>query len=111
MFYFVFDNFLNSVSSSDELYVCSMETSSSPFCNFHVAEYGNSLMDWHSCLMAQASDSDLRFEFLSCYLAELSLLDYSCVKFLPSLVAASVIFLARFILNPKIHPWVITQSL
>ncbi|XP_029126017.1 cyclin-A3-4 isoform X1 [Cajanus cajan] len=49
--------------------------------------------------------SDLHFEFLSCYLAELSLLDYNCVKFLPSMVAASVIFLARFILRPKTHPW------
>ncbi|XLU23481.1 hypothetical protein S245_059547, partial [Arachis hypogaea] len=39
------------------------------------------------------------------YLAELSLLDYNCVKFLPSLVAASVVFLARFMPSPKTHPW------
>ncbi|GAU37379.1 hypothetical protein TSUD_22540 [Trifolium subterraneum] len=44
-------------------------------------------------------------EFLSCYPAELSLLDYYCVKFLSSMVAASVIFLAHFMLSPKIHPW------
>lgn len=50
--------------------------------------------------------SDLQFEFLSCYLAELSLVDYNCVKFLPSLVAASVVYLARFMLSPKTHPWV-----
>ncbi|XP_027332265.1 putative cyclin-A3-1 [Abrus precatorius] len=49
--------------------------------------------------------SDLKFELLSCFLAELSLLDYNCVKFLPSLVAASVVFLARFMLSPKTHPW------
>ncbi|WJX09505.1 cyclin [Trifolium repens] len=49
--------------------------------------------------------SELQFEFLSCYLAELSLLDYHCVKFLPSMVAASVVFLARFMLSPKTHPW------
>ncbi|KAK4274644.1 hypothetical protein QN277_017838 [Acacia crassicarpa] len=49
--------------------------------------------------------SELQFEFLTYYLAELSLLEYSCVKFLPSLVAASVIFLARFMLSPKTHPW------
>ena len=54
--------------------------------------------------------SDLQFEFLSSYLAELSLLDYNCVKFLPSLVAASVVFLARFMLNPKTHPWVMLLS-
>lgn len=54
--------------------------------------------------------SDLQFEFLCCYLAELSLLDYNCVKFLPSLVAASVVFLARFMSNPTTHPWVMTHS-
>ncbi|PON46889.1 Cyclin [Trema orientale] len=52
---------------------------------------------------------NLQLEFLGYYLAELSLLDYNCVKFLPSLVAASVIFLARFIIKPKMHPW--TSSL
>ncbi|KAF1887056.1 hypothetical protein Lal_00046294 [Lupinus albus] len=49
--------------------------------------------------------SNLQFEFLCYYLAELSLLDYNCVKFLPSLVAASVVFLARFMLSPMTHPW------
>ncbi|XVF39848.1 hypothetical protein PTKIN_Ptkin01aG0065300 [Pterospermum kingtungense] len=49
--------------------------------------------------------SSLQLEFLGYYLAELSLLDYGCVKFLPSLVAASVIFLTRFILQPKRQPW------
>lgn len=48
---------------------------------------------------------NLLFEFLCCYLAELSLLDYNCIKFLPSLVAASVTFLAKFIIRPKVHPW------
>ncbi|MBA0810018.1 hypothetical protein Gohar_002040 [Gossypium harknessii] len=48
--------------------------------------------------------SSLQLEFLGCYLAELSLLDYGCVKFLPSMVAASVIFLTRFIIRPKCHP-------
>ncbi|XVE55814.1 hypothetical protein DITRI_Ditri03aG0187300 [Diplodiscus trichospermus] len=49
--------------------------------------------------------SSLQLEFLGYYLAELSLLDYGCVKFLPSMVAASVIFLTRFIIRPKRHPW------
>ncbi|CAN4115139.1 unnamed protein product [Withania somnifera] len=48
---------------------------------------------------------DLQLEFLGYYLAELSLLDYNCVRFLPSLVAAAVIFLSRFTLQPKSHPW------
>nr|XP_043637368.1 G2/mitotic-specific cyclin C13-1-like [Erigeron canadensis] len=48
---------------------------------------------------------DLQFEFLCYYLAELSLLEYGCIKFLPSMVAASVIFLARFMLKPNSNPW------
>ncbi|KAK4478304.1 hypothetical protein RD792_017593 [Penstemon davidsonii] len=49
--------------------------------------------------------SSLDLEFLGYYLAELSLLDYGCVKFVPSMVAASVVFLSRFTLQPKLHPW------
>jgi len=49
---------------------------------------------------------DLQLEYLSYYLAELSLLEYGCVKFLPSKIAASVTFLSRFILKPESHPWV-----
>ncbi|KAL8230943.1 hypothetical protein R6Q57_000721 [Mikania cordata] len=48
---------------------------------------------------------NMQLEFLGYYLAELSLLEYDCLKFLPSLVAASVIFLSRFTLNPRSHPW------
>ncbi|XP_047312414.1 cyclin-A3-2-like [Impatiens glandulifera] len=48
---------------------------------------------------------DLEFELLSCYLAELSLLDYGCVKFLPSMIASSVVFLSRFMFHPDKHPW------
>ncbi|XP_075516903.1 putative cyclin-A3-1 [Primulina tabacum] len=57
--------------------------------------------------MTQKDDNgcSLQLEFLGYYLAELSLLDYECVKFLPSMVAASVTFLSRFILQPKQHPW------
>nr|GMC83306.1 G2/mitotic-specific cyclin C13-1-like [Ipomoea batatas] len=49
--------------------------------------------------------STLEFEFLCSYLAELSLLDYYCVRFLPSLIAAAAIFLARLIILPTLHPW------
>ncbi|RVW61377.1 G2/mitotic-specific cyclin C13-1 [Vitis vinifera] len=47
----------------------------------------------------------MQFEALSWYLAELSLLDYGCLQFLPSMIAASSIFLARFTLEPNKHPW------
>ncbi|PWA64465.1 cyclin-like, Cyclin A [Artemisia annua] len=48
---------------------------------------------------------NLQLEFLGYYLAELSLLEYSCLKFLPSLIAASVTFLSRFTLKQGSHPW------
>ncbi|KAJ8453290.1 hypothetical protein Cgig2_008174 [Carnegiea gigantea] len=48
---------------------------------------------------------NLQLEFLGYYLAELSLLDYNCVRFLPSTVAAAAVFLAKFTINPKKHPW------
>ncbi|OVA15930.1 Cyclin [Macleaya cordata] len=47
----------------------------------------------------------LQLEFLGCYLAELSLLDYACIRFLPSMIAASVIFLTKFTIQPNMHPW------
>lgn len=45
-------------------------------------------------------------EFLSNYLAELTLIDYEFLKFRPSLIAASAVFLARWTLNQSSHPWV-----
>ncbi|KAH1244476.1 putative cyclin-A3-1 [Glycine max] len=52
---------------------------------------------------------NLQIDFLGSYIGELSLLDYDCLRFLPSIVAASVIFLAKFIICPEVHPW--TSSL
>ncbi|CAH9103641.1 unnamed protein product [Cuscuta epithymum] len=49
--------------------------------------------------------STLEFEFLCCFLAELSLLDYRCLQYVPSLIAASVVFLARLTIQPTLHPW------
>lgn len=39
------------------------------------------------------------------YIAELSLLEYSMLHYAPSLIAASAIFLAKFILAPSRRPW------
>ncbi|GJM95330.1 hypothetical protein PR202_ga12050 [Eleusine coracana subsp. coracana] len=49
--------------------------------------------------------SMLLFEFLGSYLAELSLLDYGCLQYLPSLVAASVVFVANLTIDPHTNPW------
>ncbi|KAA0055489.1 cyclin-A1-1 [Cucumis melo var. makuwa] len=47
----------------------------------------------------------MQLECLSNFLAELSLLEYSMLCYAPSLVAASAIFLAKFILLPTKRPW------
>ena len=44
--------------------------------------------------------------FLANYLAELTLADYGFLKFLPSVVAASAVFLARWTLDQSDLPWV-----
>ncbi|KAL3498333.1 hypothetical protein ACH5RR_041065 [Cinchona calisaya] len=56
---------------------------------------------------AQASYNvpSVELEFLANYLAELTLLEYSFLKFLPSLIAASAVFLARWTLDQSDHPW------
>ncbi|CAL9206003.1 cyclin-A1-4-like isoform X1 [Musa acuminata AAA Group] len=56
---------------------------------------------------AQGSDEvpALQLEFLASYVAEISLLEYSLLCYAPSLIAASAIFLARFILQPAKRPW------
>lgn len=51
-------------------------------------------------------DPALHLEFLANYIAELSLLEYSLLSYPPSLVAASAIFLAKFVLQPTKCPWV-----
>ncbi|XP_051179498.1 cyclin-A3-1 [Lolium perenne] len=47
----------------------------------------------------------LSLEFMGSYLSELSLLEYGCVRFLPSVVAASAVFVARLTLDPDSNPW------
>ncbi|KAL4334648.1 hypothetical protein GQ457_07G022820 [Hibiscus cannabinus] len=47
----------------------------------------------------------MQLECMGNYIAELSLLEYSMLCYAPSLVAASAIFLAKFILVPEKKPW------
>ncbi|CAH9076842.1 unnamed protein product [Cuscuta europaea] len=47
----------------------------------------------------------VELEFMANYLAELTLVDYSFLKILPSLIAASAVFLARWTLDQSEHPW------
>ncbi|CAH8272214.1 unnamed protein product [Arabidopsis lyrata] len=56
---------------------------------------------------AQASDKVplIEMEFLANYFAELTLTEYTFLRFLPSLIAASAVFLARWTLDQSNHPW------
>lgn len=56
---------------------------------------------------AQASYEvpSVELEFMANYLAELTLAEYGFLKFLPSLTAASAVFLARWTLDQSNHPW------
>ncbi|XP_054797038.1 cyclin-A1-4-like isoform X2 [Prosopis cineraria] len=47
----------------------------------------------------------LQLDCLANYLAELSLLEYSMLCYAPSLIAASAIFLAKYLLFPSTKPW------
>ncbi|KAM0879578.1 hypothetical protein ACQ4PT_034146 [Festuca glaucescens] len=49
-----------------------------------------------------------KLEFMCSYLAELSLLDYDCTMFKPSVVAAACLFVARFTISPNTRPWNLT---
>ncbi|XP_048331513.1 cyclin-A2-4 isoform X1 [Ziziphus jujuba] len=47
----------------------------------------------------------LELEYLANYLAELTLVDYGFLNFLPSMIAASAVFLSRWTLDQSSHPW------
>jgi hypothetical protein len=55
------------------------------------------------CRYLKAAHADRAMVQLACYLAERTLQEYSMVKFLPSVVAATAVYIARKSLNR--HPW------
>ncbi|CAH8337062.1 unnamed protein product [Eruca vesicaria subsp. sativa] len=56
---------------------------------------------------AQASHlmPSLEMEFLANYLTELTLIECQFLKYLPSVIAASAVFLAKWTMNQSSHPW------
>ncbi|CAI8611868.1 unnamed protein product [Vicia faba] len=56
---------------------------------------------------AQASYKrpSIELEYLANYLAEITLMSYGFLNFLPSMIAASAVFLARWTLDQSNHPW------
>lgn len=87
--------------------ILQMETSVLNYLKFEVTAPTTKCFLRRFVRVAQGSNEvpSLQLEFLANYLAELSLLDYSFLCFLPSLIAASAIFLAKFILAPSRKPW------
>lgn len=44
-------------------------------------------------------------EYLANYVAVLTVVEYSFLRLMPSLIAASAVFLARWTLDQSNHPW------
>ncbi|KAF3504605.1 hypothetical protein F2Q69_00045041 [Brassica cretica] len=66
------------------------------------------LIDWLvevSSPLIDIAFLSVEMEFLANYLAELTLVEYNFLRFLPSLVAASAVFLARWTLDQTEDPW------
>ncbi|KAJ0231038.1 Cyclin-A2-4 [Hirschfeldia incana] len=61
---------------------------------------------------AQASHlmPSVETEFLANYLTELTLIEYQFLKYLPSVIAASAVFLAKWTMNQSSHPWNATME-
>ncbi|KAK9743487.1 hypothetical protein RND81_03G242800 [Saponaria officinalis] len=49
--------------------------------------------------------SSIQLECFANYVAELSLLEYHMLQYAPSLIAASAVFLTKYILSPSYKPW------
>ena len=49
--------------------------------------------------------SALQLECLGNYLAELTLVEYGLLRYLPSMIASSAVFLAKLTLDPTARPW------
>ncbi|CAN0927074.1 Putative cyclin-A3-1 [Linum grandiflorum] len=85
----------------------------SDYPNFAITQFHSLFfLCLYSCIcIFNLQDPGRRFESLSSYLCEVSLLEYKCVRFLPSVIAASCVFLSRFILFPYQQPWTTSLQL
>ncbi|CAN7089735.1 unnamed protein product [Brassica rapa subsp. narinosa] len=92
------------------LEVVAMETQVLNFLHFRLSVPTTKTFLRRFIQAAQASDQVPHIEMesmksLANYLAELTLVEYSFLRFLPSLIAASAVFLARWTLDQSKHPW------
>ncbi|XP_011039987.1 PREDICTED: cyclin-A2-4-like [Populus euphratica] len=100
-FCFITDNTYTSIE------VLKMETQVLNFFGFQIIAPTAKAFLRRFLRAAQASykSPSYELEFLADYLAELTLVDYSFLNFLPSVTAASSVFLARWTLDQTSHPW------
>jgi cyclin A len=54
---------------------------------------------------ADVQTSSPQLESLGNYLAELTLVEYDLLRYLPSMIASSAVFLAKLTLDPTTRPW------
>ncbi|CAH8363173.1 unnamed protein product [Eruca vesicaria subsp. sativa] len=89
------------------LEVVDMETQVLNFLHFRLSVPTTKTFLRRFIQAAQVSDKipQIEMESLANYLAELTLVEYSFLRFLPSLIAASAVFLARWTLDQSKHPW------
>nr|XP_043615742.1 cyclin-A1-3-like [Erigeron canadensis] len=104
-----FCNLTENIYSNDE--VLQMESSVLNFLNFEMT--APTVTCFLNLFLVSDAQMDIynmgihpmRLEFLASYISDLSLLRYSMLRYAPSLIAASAIFLARFLLMPSLKPW------
>ncbi|KAF3788310.1 putative cyclin-A3-1 [Nymphaea thermarum] len=70
-------------------------------CPPHVEDFSYITSNTYS----KQESPNLVLEYLCNFLAEVCLIEYGCLQFLPSQIAASIVFVARFTLCPRTHPW------
>ncbi|EOA20642.1 hypothetical protein CARUB_v10000955mg [Capsella rubella] len=87
--------------------VLSMEIQVLNFLHFRLSVPTTKTFLRRFILAAQASEKVplIEMEFLANYFAELTLVEYTFLRFQPSLIAASAVFLARWTLDQSSHPW------
>ncbi|KAK6914934.1 Cyclin, C-terminal domain [Dillenia turbinata] len=87
--------------------VLKMESQVLNYFNFHITvpTYKTCLRRFLRAAQALNKVPSLELEYLANYLTELTLVDYAFLNFVPSMVAASAVFLARWTLDQSTHPW------
>ncbi|KAH9331434.1 hypothetical protein KI387_003542, partial [Taxus chinensis] len=93
---------------------CMLVASCTHFLAFYLLEINVSVLNifcdkWNRHFIRAAQTSykvpSLHLEFMGNYLAELTLIEYDFICYLPSMIVASAIFVARMTLDPGTCPW------